>query len=63
MTASMREIDKEMIEIRILPENNIQVHTNHLQIHEVFLTASQLYAIFRKMQVEITDRDEGNPLK
>lgn len=30
-------------------ENSMQVHTNHLQTHEVFLMASQLNALFRKI--------------
>ena len=35
--------------LRILAENNTQVYINHLQTHEVFLMASQLDTIFRKM--------------
>lgn len=42
-----RKIGKEMIEFRILHENNMKVHANHL--HDVFLMVSQLDAVFRKM--------------
>ena len=52
-----------MVRIRLLPENNTQVHTNHPQIHEAFLTTSHLMLSLGKYMWRLLIGDEGNSLK